>query len=255
MDSNVGELAQRLKQARRVVYLCGAGLSVASGIRAYRSGPNAIWSENVMEWGTAQKFHDDPARWWSEFWLKAHGDLFRSFQPNAGHRALANAMSRSKDDLVITQNIDGLHRDAGHPDAQLIEIHGRHDRFICSSGTGCEGIDHPVASVDLSGVKQGVIPKCARCEAPMRPLVLLFDEHYDSHGDFQAWRGKKALNDADVLVFVGTSFSVGITSYALRCADVSGALTINVNVEPAPFPRMVNLLGGAEVLLPQLTSA
>jgi NAD-dependent deacetylase len=86
----------------------------------------------------------------------------------------------------------------------------------------------------------------------MRPLVLLFDEHYDSHEAFQAWRGKKALNDADVLVFVGTSFSVGITSYAVRCADVSGALTINVNVEPAPFPKMVNLLGGAEVLLPQL---
>ena len=248
-------LADRLKQARRVVFLCGAGLSVPSGIRAYRSGPKAIWSENVMEWGTAQKFHDDPALWWSEFWLKAHGDLFRSFEPNAGHRALAKAMSRSKDDLVITQNIDGLHRDAGHPEAQLIEIHGRHDRFICSSGTGCEGIDHPVSSVDLSGVSKGIIPKCARCEAPMRPLVLLFDEHYDSHPDFQAWRGKKALNDADVLVFVGTSFSVGITSYALRCAEVSGALTINVNVEPAPFPRMVNLLGGAEVMLPQLTSA
>jgi len=115
MDSNVGKLADRLKQARRVVFLCGAGLSVPSGIRAYRSGPNAIWAENVMEWGTAQKFHDDPARWWSEFWLKAHGDLFRAFEPNAGHRALAKAMSRSKDDLVITQNIDGLHRDAGHP--------------------------------------------------------------------------------------------------------------------------------------------
>lgn len=253
MNSNISELAARLAEARRVVYLCGAGLSVPSGIRAYRSGPNAIWSDNVMAWGTAQKFHDDPAAWWSQFWLEAHGDLFKEFKPNSGHLALARAMARSPDDLVITQNIDGLHRLAGHPEAQLIEIHGRHDRFICSSGTGCEGIDHPVESVELSNVRSGAFPKCPRCEAPMRPLVLLFDEHYDSHADFQAWRGKKALNDADVLVFVGTSFSVGITSYAVRCADVSGALTINVNVEPAPFPGMVNLLGGAEVLLPQLT--
>lgn len=253
MDSNVGELARRLREARRVVFLCGAGLSVPSGIRAYRSGPNAIWSENVMAWGTAQKFHDDPAVWWSRFWLEAHGDLFREFKPNAGHVALANAMARSPDDLVITQNIDGLHRDAGHPEGQLIEIHGRHDRFICASASGCMGIDHPVSQVDLSRVSEGHFPKCERCGAPMRPLVLLFDEHYDSHADFQAWRGKKALNDADVLVFVGTSFSVGITSYALRCADVSGALTINVNVEPAPFPRVVNVLGGAEVVLPQLT--
>lgn len=254
MDSNITDLARRLKEARRVVFLCGAGLSVPSGIRAYRSGPNAIWSENVMAWGTAQKFHDDPAAWWSKFWLEAHGDLFREFKPNAGHLALAKAMSRSPDDLVITQNIDGLHRLAGHPESQLIEIHGRHDRFICASGAGCEGIDHPVTSVDLSRVASGEFPTCKYCEAPMRPLVLLFDEHYDSHTDFQAWRGKKALNDADVLVFVGTSFSVGITSYAVRCAEVSDALTINVNVEPAPFPKMVNLLGGAEVLLPQLTS-
>jgi NAD-dependent SIR2 family protein deacetylase len=236
MDSNASELAARLRAARRVVFLCGAGLSVPSGIRAYRSGPNAIWSENVMTWGTAQKFHEDPALWWSEFWLKAHGDLFRDFKPNAGHGALAKAMARSGQDLVITQNIDGLHRLAGHPEGQLIEIHGRHDRFICAGNAGCEGIDHPVPSVDLSGVERGVFPKCGRCGAPMRPLVLLFDEHYESHADFQSWRGKKALNDADVLVFVGTSFSVGITSYALRCADVSGALTINVNVEAAPFP-------------------
>jgi NAD-dependent SIR2 family protein deacetylase len=254
MDSNVSQLAQQVAEARRVVFLCGAGLSVPSGIRAYRSGPNAIWSENVLEWGTFQKFSDDPALWWREFWLKAHGDLFRKFDPNAGHQALKKFMARGHDDLVITQNIDGLHRLAGHPESQLIEIHGRHDRFICASGTGCEGIDHPVDSVDLSKLGEGVIPKCERCDAPMRPLVLLFDEHYDSHEALQAWRGKKALNDADLLVFVGTSFSVGITSYAVRCADVSGALTINVNVEPAPFPKMVNLLGGAEVLLPQLLS-
>lgn len=82
-----------------------------------------------------------------------------------------------------------------------------------------------------------------------------FDEHYDSHPDFQALRARKALNDADVLVFVGTSFSVGITSYAVRCADLSGALMVNVNVEPADFPRMVNLVGGAEVLLPALLLA
>lgn len=255
MDSNIVELTAKMAAARRVVFLCGAGLSVPSGIRAYRSGPKAIWAETVMEWGTTQKFHDDPALWWSEFWLKAHGDLFRDFHPNAGHVALANAMARGKDDLVITQNIDGLHRLAGHAEDRLIEIHGRHDRFICASGSGCEGIDHPVSSVDLSKVEEGVFPKCERCDAPMRPLVLLFNEHYDSHELFQAWRGKKALNDADVLVFVGTSFSVGITSYALRCGDVSGALMINLNVEPASFPGMVNVLGGAEVVLPQLTGA
>lgn len=235
-----------------MVYLCGAGLSVPSGIRAYRSGPNAIWAEHVLEWGTRQRFLDDPVAWWRQFWLEAHGDLFKPFVPNEGHRRLVAAMGRGAEDLVITQNIDGLHRQAGHPEDRLIEIHGRHDRFICASGGGCPGVDEPVDAVDLTRLGAGVYPRCARCEAPMRPLVLLFDEHYDSHPAFQAWRGKKALNDADVLVFVGTSFSVGITSYAVRCADVSGALMINVNPEPAPFPQMQSLLGGAEELLPRL---
>ncbi|MFT3706597.1 MAG: Sir2 family NAD-dependent protein deacetylase [Archangium sp.] len=249
MDSNVIE---SVAKARRVVFLCGAGLSVPSGIRAYRSGPNAIWGEHVLEWGTREKFLAGPAEWWSKFWLEAHGDLFKKFEPNAAHHALAKFMTRNEKHLVITQNIDGLHRLAGHPEAQLIEIHGRHDRFICSAGDGCEGIDHPVASVDLSRVADGVIPKCAHCDAPMRPNVLLFDEHYDSHETFQAWRGKKALNDADVLIFVGTSFSVGITSYAVRCADVSGAMVINVNVERSPFPQFHELIGGAEKILPEL---
>ncbi len=252
MDPDVTELAGRLAAARRVVALCGAGLSVPSGIRAYRAGPNAIWAENVTTWGTAEKFLEDPAAWWHEFWLQAHADLFLDCAPNEGHRALVRAMARGPDDLVITQNIDGLHRRAGHPEARLIEIHGRHDRFICAGGGGCEGVEAPVASVDLSGVGQGRFPRCERCGAPMRPLVLLFDELYDSHAAFQAWRARKALNDADVLLFVGTSFSVGITSYAVRCADVSGALLVNVNVEPSPFSSMVNVLGSADEVLPRL---
>lgn len=252
MDSKVSEWASRLRDARRVVFLCGAGLSVPSGIRAYRSGPDAIWSHDVKAWGTLQKFKDTPVEWWAHFWLESHGDLFKGLPPNDGHRALAEFMARSKDDLVITQNIDGLHRLAGHPEKQLIEIHGRHDRFICASGSGCEGVDHPLETVDLSRLKEGGLPTCAHCGELMRPLVLLFDEHYDSHEQYQAWRARKALNDADVLVFVGTSFSVGITSYAVRCADVSGAAMLNVNVEPSPFEKMTSLIGGAEVVLPQL---
>lgn len=253
-------VGQRLRAAKRVVYLCGAGLSVPSGIRAYRSGPNAMWDEYVTDWGTAERFRADPAAWWCRFWLEAHRELVspssgRAFQPNPGHRALARLAGRAPGDLLITQNIDGLHRLAGHPEQQLIEIHGRHDRFVCAGEGGCEGVDHPASEVDLSRVAQGVFPACGHCGAPMRPLVLLFDELYDSHPAFQAFRARRALGDADALVFVGTSFSVGITSYAVRCVAFSGPFAVNVNVEPAPFPNVFNLLGGAEVTLPALADA
>ncbi|MCA2980078.1 MAG: hypothetical protein INH41_31765 [Myxococcaceae bacterium] len=253
---DVARVAGWLRDAGQVVFLCGAGLSVPSGIRAYRSGPDAVWGEYVLEWGTREKFLSDPAAWWRTFWLGAHGELLQAgVMPNMGHHALVRLVGRSPRDLVITQNIDGLHRAAGHPEAQLIEIHGRHDRFICASGGGCAGVDDAVPSVDLSRLADGVFPRCARCGAPMRPLVLLFDEYYDGHPGFQAHRARRALDAADVVVFVGTSFSVGITSSARRAAEVSGARVVNVNVEPAPFSGVTELTGGAEVVLPTLAAA
>ena len=90
MDSNV---IDSVAKARRVVFLCGAGLSVPSGIRAYRSGPNAIWGEHVLEWGTREKFLAGPAEWWTRFWLEAHGDLFKKFEPNAAPRSNGFAAS------------------------------------------------------------------------------------------------------------------------------------------------------------------
>lgn len=239
--------------ANRVVYLCGAGLSVASGINAYRSGPNAVWAEYVLEWGTIAKFLSDPAAWWTTFWLGAHGKLLAAgIVPNAGHLALTRLAARSPEDLVITQNIDGLQRRAGLAEAQLIEIHGRHDRFVCAGDRRCEGARAAVAAVDLSGLGRGVFPTCPHCGAPMRPQVLLFDEYYDSQAAYQAHRATRALNSAELIVFVGTSFSVGITSSAIRAAEVSGARVVNVNPEPAPFPGVTELTGGAELILPEL---
>lgn len=250
------QVAGWLEAADRVVYLCGAGLSVPSGIRAYRTGTNAVWGEYVLEWGTRAKFVKDPAAWWTTFWLGAHAEVLKTdLRPNPGHAALVELAARSAKDVVITQNIDGLHRAAGHPEGQLIEIHGRHDRFICASDGGCEGIELPEASVDLSRVEEGVLPTCRRCGAPLRPLVLLFDEYYDGHAAFQAHRARRALDDADVIVFGGTSFSVGITSSAIRSAQVSGARVVNVNLEPSPFPGVTELPGGAEVVLPALARA
>lgn len=255
-EVDVSRVAGWLREAERVVYLCGAGLSVPSGIRAYRTGPNAVWGEYVLEWGMREKFLADPAAWWTTFWLGAHAEVLRKdLQPNAGHAALARLMARGAKDLVITQNIDGLHRAAGHPEAQLIEIHGRHDRFVCAGDGGCEGVEAAEPSVDLSRTAQGDYPRCRRCGAPMRPLVLLFDEYYDSHPAYQAHRARRALDDADLIVFVGTSFSVGVTSSAVRSAEVSGARVVNVNLEPAPFRGVTELPGGAEVLLPALADA
>jgi NAD-dependent SIR2 family protein deacetylase len=252
---SVDDVAKKIAEADRVVFLTGAGLSVASGIAPYRKSKDAVWARFITEWGTMEKFHEDPLAWWNEFWIKAHGSLVSGEhpKPNAGHDAITAMVKRKPEHLVITQNIDGLHRDSGVDEKQLVEIHGRHDRFICVD-PACDGYVNAVDKVDLSLLKLGVVPRCAKCEEPMRPLVLLFDEMYDSHVAYQMHKARRALNDADVVVFVGTSFSVGITDYAVRAAAYADAMLVNVNIESAAgMPvKFVDVLGPSEVTLPDL---
>lgn len=255
-DANIHVVKAKLAKSEHAVFLTGAGLSVASGIAPYRKSKDAVWSRFITEWGTIERFHENPAQWWREFWIKAHGPLMGegsldAVKPNAGHDAITTLVKRNDEHLVITQNIDGLHRRAGVPEEQLVEIHGRHDRFVCTRD-GCPRVLEPLNRVDLNDLENGTFPVCDRCGAPLRPLVLLFDEMYDSHPVFQMRKARRALNDADIIVFVGTSFSVGITDYAVRAGRYANAMLVNVNVEPMEDPHWVNLTGPAEVILPLL---
>ncbi|HEY4221603.1 MAG TPA: Sir2 family NAD-dependent protein deacetylase [Myxococcota bacterium] len=254
LDETLDDVARALHKSERVVFLTGAGLSVASGIAPYRKSKDAVWENFITDWGTIAKFHDDPAMWWREFWLKAHGSLSASAkqpEPNAGHLAITEIAKRSSDTVVITQNIDGLHRRAGVPEEQLVEIHGRHDRFVCTS-LGCARVNDGVDHIDLSRIDDDVIPLCDLCGSPLRPLVLLFDEMYDSHPAYNMRLAKRALNDAEIILFVGTSFSVGITDYAVRAGMYARATLVNVNVEAVGNDAFVDLIGPSEVVLPAL---
>ena len=255
-DDALTEIARLLRTCERVVWLTGAGLSVASGLSPYRKAGDAVWSRFITDWGTIERFHESPAAWWREFWLKAHADLARAntVRPNAGHDAITRIVTKKPAHLVVTQNIDGLHRVSGVPEQQLVEIHGRHDRFICTRA-GCARVQEPLTSVDLSRVDEDIAPRCDLCGEPLRPLVLLFDETYDSHPAYRMREARRALNDAEVIVFVGTSFSVGITDYATRAGRYARARLVNVNVEPMGDGDVLDLLGPAEVTLPQLVVA
>jgi NAD-dependent SIR2 family protein deacetylase len=248
-------LVSALARGGRVVWLTGAGLSVASGLSAYRKGPDAVWDRFITEWGTLEKFRADPASWYRDFWWKAHGPMLAragQFRPNAGHEAITRFLRRFAGHSVITQNIDRLHLDAGAPADRTIEIHGRHD-VACCPAPDCAAFQSPL--LDQRHDVNGALPRCARCGGVLRPLVLLFDEMYESHPLYRAREARRWLNDAAVIFFVGTSFSVGITAMALNAGRYSEATLVNVNVEPVDLPGIVNVLGPAEQTLPALADA
>ena len=136
-------------------------------------------------------------------------------KPNAAHVALAEledwAQQQEKSFLVITQNIDTLHRKAGSEN--LVEIHGRSDCVRCSNA-GClrgeplgriEPGEFSFLAFDKNPCFQ-TLPKCTVCNSPVRAHVLWFDETYDSHADYQYERSLVFTYEADVILFVGTSF-------------------------------------------------
>ena len=272
------DLVELLCGGEPVLFITGAGLSVHSGIPPYRGRSDAIWSSFVTSWATRRRFLKDPLRWWNEFYLATHYKAeYLGAEPNRGHDALAHIVQRCAGAKIITQNVDGLHRrGTGAVDDDLvIEAHGSmHGGFKCINKS-CplveECIDEEGETIDLislaevPGSKPGDAdfklsraPLCPSCNDPILPQCLLFDEDYCSHPFYEWGPAQQWMEDAKAIVFVGTSFSVGLTNIALEEGRTSGQLVFNVNLEhakdlrPVDARRMRHLIGPSEEILPLL---
>jgi len=233
----------------RVTFLTGAGISVASGIRAFR-GPGGLWDEvSVDAWATARAIARDPIGCY-----RAHrrfAALVSGAEPNEAHRAIA-AFARTRPTgsvQVITQNVDGLHQRAGM--ANVIEIHGSLFRLRCSE-QGCDERVPAPPIADPQAVLQDEPPPCPRCGAKLRHDMVLFDEFL---GDADERAARDALRACDVFIAVGTSGVVFPAAAYVREAEYAGARTLFVNVEaespPNPYFHDV-IVGPAEEILPAL---
>jgi NAD-dependent deacetylase len=243
----------------QMLVVTGAGISLASGIPTFRgSDDGAVWARDVTELGTLHYFERDPVGSWR--WYLARFAKTADAQPNPAHTALvalaAFCAQQGGELVLVTQNIDGLHRRAGSRD--LIEVHGRSDRVRCSRqgcAHGAPAGSLPRAELDMASFLAApapeTLPRCPRCGAILRQHVLWFDEYYDSHRDYQWSRVLDAATSADAVLFVGTSFSVGVTDYILRAARDRGCPVLSVDpAAAAPSPAIVSLRARAEEILP-----
>jgi NAD-dependent deacetylase len=225
VDSRVEALAGLVREARSVVALTGAGISVPSGIPDFRSPGTGLW-ENVDPMAVAHidAWRADPERFWHFY-----GNRFQTLeakQPNGAHRALVELERRGHLDAVITQNIDMLHRKAGT--RELVEVHGSIEHSSCLT---CRG-GYPLAEVrrrlaaDLLSV-----PHCD-CGEPLKPDVVLFGE----------WLPEDALErayalaaNADVLLCVGTSLEVHPIAQLPGITRANGGAVAVVTQGPTPW--------------------
>jgi len=243
-----------------LVVVTGAGISQASGISTFRgSEPDAIWKTSDIALATFDYFQRDPVGQW-QWYLKRFAAV-RDAEPNSAHLALVDLESwlaaRGGSLRLVTQNIDTLHERAGMRD--LIKIHGTADRLRCSRPGCIHG--SPRGSLDLSQTdftaflqepEHRHLPRCPECQAVLRAHVLFFDEYYLEHLDYRFAEAEQLAEEARAVLFIGTSFSVGITDLYLRAGQRRGIpmLTIDPAASPDQWPGLRKLTAPAEELLP-----
>lgn len=238
MATPLEELHERLEQADRVVVLTGAGISADSGVPTFR-GADGLWRHyRAEDLATPEAFERDPRLVWE--WYNWRRELIATTRPNAAHHALVELEQRTQHFWLITQNIDGLHRDAGSE--QLSEIHGNIWMVRC---TQCRQV------TENRLVPIPILPSCAACGGLLRPHIVWFGESLATE-DLQT--SYAALESCEVLLIIGTSGVVYPAASFAPVAKQAGAFVAEVNLDPTPNSDVVDvsIRGRASELVPRL---
>lgn len=205
--------------------MTGAGISAESGLPTFR-GDGGLWrNRNPMDLATPEAFARDPKLVWE--WYRWRREKAIQARPNPGHLAIAALEKLFPGFMLITQNVDGLHRRAGS--RRVVELHGSITRERC---TRCGQV------IPGKAAGGGELPKC-RCGGLMRPDVVWFGEPLPAEELELAWRESAR---AEVFFAVGTSGLVQPAASLPLSAKRNGAFLVEVNPEPTPMSETADLV-------------
>ncbi|UCE27706.1 MAG: NAD-dependent deacylase [Candidatus Coatesbacteria bacterium] len=222
-----------------IVILAGAGMSAESGVPTFR-GADGLWRNfRAEDLATPGAFARDPVLVWE--WYEWRRGLVAECEPNAAHSAVTELENRVTGSfLLVTQNVDGLHRVAGTRNYR--EVHGCLWETRClGCGDVVERRDHPLGELP---------PKCT-CGGTLRPNVVWFGENLPEATLSSAFA---AAGECDVMVVAGTSGVVYPIAHLPRIAKDAGGYVIEVNLERTPISTLADEvhLGPAGEVLPDL---
>src|SRR2546422_118628 len=230
-------LADAWRQARRVVVLTGAGLSTASGIPDFRS-PGGRWERYqpvpLPEFLASERAREAYWRYKGETW-----QLICAAEPNAAHAALADLARAGRIDLLVTQNVDGLHERSGFPPERLVNIHGTDSAVECMA---CHR-RAPRAVAQAVWEAGTAVPRCD-CGGPWKPATISFGQQLVA---VDLERALDAAAACDLFVAAGTSLVVGPVNQMFPVAREAGARTAIVTASETPYDAAADVLIGAPV--------
>jgi NAD-dependent deacetylase len=232
---------QLLQEATFVVAFTGAGISAESGIPTYRDCDDALWRQyDPAQFAEINAFMRDSSLYW-RFFQDVRYAAISAARPNPGHRALAILEQEGRLKAIITQNIDGLHQEAGS--REVIELHGNTRRIRCLACGAAFAMD-----AVFEQLKRELPPPCRSCGGMLKPEVVFFGEALPERA---LARAADLVGRCDLLIAVGSSLVVYPAAALPVEAKRRGAALIIVNKTPTPHDRdadVVLRLAAGEVL-------
>jgi len=231
----------------RVTVLTGAGISTDSGIQDFR-GPKGLWTKNpgAEKMATLQHYLAD-----AEVRRKAWKNRLESpawqAEPNAGHRALVALEEQGRLHALVTQNVDGLHQQAGSSPEKVIEIHGTIHEVMCME---CD--DRAPMEAALSRVRAGEEdPPCRRCGGVLKSSTISFGQ---SLVERDLLRSQEAAENCDLLLAIGSTLAVFPAANMVPIARNAGAKVVILNAQPTEMDALADavLNDSISVVLPRL---
>ncbi len=220
-------LAGLIRDARSVVALTGAGISVPSGIPDFRTPGTGLWATvDPMEVAHISVFRRDPQRFWAFYGQRFA--LLDGKEPNDAHRALVALEAQGRLEAVVTQNIDGLHHAAGTRD--LTEVHGSIAHASCPFDG--ERVALHEVRLRMEAAADGV-PRC-RAGHALKPDVVLFGELLPEGAINRAFA---LAGQADLLLCVGSSLEVHPVAGLPQITLAGGGKVAIVTAGPTPYDR------------------
>lgn len=240
MNDKIKRAAEWIKNSRHTTVFTGSGISVESGIPSFR-GKDGLWSRYDPGLFDIGYFFAHPEESWALI-KEIFFDNFGGAKPNHAHNAIAALEKMGYVKAVITQNIDGLHQEAGS--RTVYEFHGTYRTLSCLV---CKFPYHAQA-VSLEKLP----PLCPRCKGTLKPDFIFFGEGIPPEVSVRSFEEAHA---ADVFLVIGTTGEVMPACQVPQAAKENGAKIIEINIAPSYFTYGITdvfLQGKAGEVMPLL---
>lgn len=227
-----------VERAQAVAGFTGAGISTESGVPDFRS-PGSPWRRHKPIPFEAFLRSAEARR---EAWRRkfAMDDLYRDARPSRGHLAIASLVASGKMPAVVTQNIDGLHQEAGVPGERVIELHGNGTYAACLACRTRHELDRVRARFEATGEA----PVCEACGDIVKSATISFGQAMPEEA---MARAREVALGCDVFLAIGSSLVVYPAASVPVLAKRNGAALVIINREPTGLDGIADLVINAEI--------